>query len=566
MDRIKQLGRLAEDAFAKWATAAEVTKNVSKEDERGWDFIVEFELEEEESARDPRTLDHDLRGVKAFVQVKGTDGTPEYRDLKLSNARSLIADTMSPAFLCVLEFDGGMEPQRAYLVHLGRDFTARVLKRLRELPIEERDRLHKHEIRVRYSTEHQVEMSGAALRSALLDPVQGNPRDYERRKSKWLKEVGYGEVNARFKFQIEPPEEYEGDAVDYIADFATGLRQDLKIVGGKLWDVRFGIQQPSPEQIKKGKLETDPDTKNVILVFKARDDSAKVRMGAQLFQWSAIAEAIPRSRRKIRVSAPGLELVLYTSEEGIRKFGFSFQLERPGGLSSLRKTASLIHVLDRLGEEDKEVDVSLLMSDDFEGLKKGRIPLGGLECRGFLEGQEETSLAWSEFTSIATAVENAHKIAQFCDLPGHVETTLDQMHKRRLGYHIVTEMIQGKKKAMKLTFTDMPEQLSEGQHALIAPAATQIGRWIVIIAFGITGHFQYEYGENEDDPSAVALVGEEGEVLDMETFHVKEGIPYSASEYREKVQDSWQEELDDNVTLVDLEEESWINLRVPPGQ
>lgn len=560
MDRVKQLGRLAENAFARWATAAEMTNNASTEDEEGWDYVVEFDLDEEESARDPITLDRDLTGLKAFVQVKGTDGTPGYRDLKLSNARSLIADIPSPSFLCVVEFDGGTQPQRAFLVHLGREFTANVLERLRELPMEEQERLHKRHIRVRYSSADRIEKTGEALREALLEPVRGDPRAYEQRKSKWLREVGYEEANAHFKFQIKPPEGYDGDAVDYIADFAAGLTSKLEVAGGKAWDVRFGIPQPSPEELRGGKIEAEQETKDVILECEAEDGSGRVRVGAELFQLSAMADAIPRDRRKVRISGPAVEMLLYTTENGVDRFGFSFQTDRPENLHRLQKTATLIQLLNRLAEEEKGVDVSLLLRDDFEGLDKSRIPIGRGKCEDFLDNGGDGTLAWSEYPKIATAIQKAYSIAEHFDLPQDTKATLRQAYRRYLGYHVLEKLTQGKQLHMKYTLTYVPDQIEDEKYAFVSPAVTQIGNWILLVAFGLIGSLQYEREDGE--PIGTALVGETTALLDVETLHVKEDLP-TASEYRDQVQTGWEDKLDDDTLLLTVEEPSWLDLEEP---
>jgi len=70
--RSDRVGNSAENTLRLMAERARFTINKSEQDREGWDFLLEFQLREDETPHEgPVSLDHDLRHVKSFVQVKG---------------------------------------------------------------------------------------------------------------------------------------------------------------------------------------------------------------------------------------------------------------------------------------------------------------------------------------------------------------------------------------------------------------------------------------------------------------------------------------------------------------
>ena len=201
------IGKIGADAFRSWAGAAGLVVNESGDDQAGWDFLVESNsAADDEPTSDP--FRHvDTFPVRARVQVKATDKTTGFLDVKLSNWVRLV-ETPDPAFFFVAELDGQDKPQRAWLYHVGLDDWRRVQERKWANEVgsgsKARRPLHKLSLRLRYADGDPLsELSGGALLDAIAHHTGRSASEYGARKTEAVRAAGYEDGNARIHLLIE---------------------------------------------------------------------------------------------------------------------------------------------------------------------------------------------------------------------------------------------------------------------------------------------------------------------------------------------------------------------------
>jgi hypothetical protein len=128
------IGDVGEDVFQKWCSSVGLNAHKAHRDRYGWDYFVEMAVS--------RTTGnaHDLhKGNGAFkVQVKSTRSRSVSVQVELSNLLALATDPL-PTFYLLLQFDSGSgsEPQAAYLVCLDNRWVTKILRRAREVTIQD---------------------------------------------------------------------------------------------------------------------------------------------------------------------------------------------------------------------------------------------------------------------------------------------------------------------------------------------------------------------------------------------------------------------------------------------
>jgi len=135
--RSTRIGNAAECATALWASFAGLTINPAKNDNKGWDFFVEFEELQRRATDDLQIGSLKLPAPKCLIQVKATDDRRKKFQVKLDSLVQL-ATGFLPSFFLFLELDGRSSPQRAYLLHVDERLSDRVLARFRSLSAEDR--------------------------------------------------------------------------------------------------------------------------------------------------------------------------------------------------------------------------------------------------------------------------------------------------------------------------------------------------------------------------------------------------------------------------------------------
>ena len=163
----RNLGELGENTLRVWASQEGATLNKANVDRSGWDFILEFPVDNIDARSEPDKRDE---AYQCLIQVKSTDSLKSFPSIKLSNWKRLV-ETPLPAFFVILHFDGEDTCQSAFLVHVWKSEIARVLKCARDLGVKGKgSELHKHSLRLKW--DGHVLSSGVIVSRHLRWPIK----------------------------------------------------------------------------------------------------------------------------------------------------------------------------------------------------------------------------------------------------------------------------------------------------------------------------------------------------------------------------------------------------------
>lgn len=242
----RDLGSLGEATLEQWAHQVGINPNKVKNDKTGWDYILEFPLEEISESFNYESLDLFPQPLQCLIQVKSTDRCVSKYSSKLSNWQRLVKTSL-PSFFLVYEFDGKDLPQRAYLVHIWEELIECFLKKLRNLEQKDLDSLNKRSMQFNYNKTNSIlPMGGIGLKKRILEYV-GNPDEYIRKKADIKDNVGYGEPKYEFNTKIRIPDEYKDNIHELFVDFSLGLIPPLKVDRIIHQNIRFGIPKLDPK-------------------------------------------------------------------------------------------------------------------------------------------------------------------------------------------------------------------------------------------------------------------------------------------------------------------------------
>jgi hypothetical protein len=126
----RDIGTIGEGKFRNWCALEGLLCHKPDQDRMGWDFLVEFE----EELDNTRPLDEQNEARKALVQIKSTDyGGTSTINATVSALQKLVAADL-PAFIVLMKFDGGRSCREARLLHVGHEEIATILKWVRAVP------------------------------------------------------------------------------------------------------------------------------------------------------------------------------------------------------------------------------------------------------------------------------------------------------------------------------------------------------------------------------------------------------------------------------------------------
>lgn len=296
--QIIDLGEWAEDDFSGRCARAGVTRNKSRQDRTGWDYIVEF------PPREIVGVPADLQpvGMSARVQVKSKEKRRPYVDLRLSNALRFAKDPM-PCFLVLYQATEGGEPVRIFARHFWSDEIAVALRRARKA--EEEGRADLHKLTLRYSFSEEDEHTGDLV--AWLESTVAGQTRYAEGKLALVTTLGFedGGIHGSLSFAAED--------LEALIDHQIGLRDVAPTVNITLVQRRFGIDAKTP--LFSGtpdiaRLRSHPHPARVRVRPPDGDD---IWLDGELFLPAVPA---PQELMKLRVVADFLEIVINGKNEG----------------------------------------------------------------------------------------------------------------------------------------------------------------------------------------------------------------------------------------------------------
>ncbi|MBN9603021.1 MAG: hypothetical protein J0G33_08820 [Afipia felis] len=325
--RIKRLPRFAETNFASLCAKAGALCHESQEDENGWDYLVEYPDDAASSSPDTRPP-----AKRAFVQVKSTQGKRLTCSIKLSNARKA-AQSPDPWFV-VLTVERNNKP-RTYVIHIWKDLIASFLRSVRQAYIDNTPE-HKKRLSLTFTEADYHSDDPVGWMRAEIERVGS---DYSDEKRKISKTVGYENGFGAGKMIVEV------ESIEQLHNEFLGLGSGLSVSRFTYTPGRFGILDPKPEiDISHGTIHIKPDPiGDCELRLRNVRTGTLATLPGKIFTHS-FPGALTAERR-VRFSAPGLEITWATGSDG--RCTFSQDLTVSLDLASLENLLRIVSWLQR---------------------------------------------------------------------------------------------------------------------------------------------------------------------------------------------------------------------------
>lgn len=339
-----------------------------------------------------------------------------------------------PAFFCFIEFDGKNEAQAAYLIHVGKEIIEKTLKKIRQLDSKgERDRLHKHEMKIKYGdSDRLTDTTGESLKIAIERHIPSTLEKYIEDKNKLLETLGFEDGKGQLTITMS-----SNDPVSDIVDLSLGLRQKIYIDKSVGYHKRFGI-------LSKDELLTSEEAiigiivepTRAILKFKQYEFSPGVSLNAELYI-SPFNQFFNEQYLKFRVKSKMFEFVIEPFN-GKVKGSFDFRDNQRNYLNDLKahlqvftllKSSSHPLVLEISDEAKTLPPIPLKISvndeiDDWSDIYK-IADMASSICRRFSILESDVLVTIGELIRESHSIEGFHQILYADPKTVHVDFPAD---------------------------------------------------------------------------------------------------------------------------------------------
>jgi hypothetical protein len=457
---MRDVGRMGENTFEVWCNSVGLISNKSRVDKTGWDYLVEFPIDHENSL----PVDLIPPPIECRIQVKSTDKYRGEIDISLKNIEKLVK-TLIPTFICIFEFGGKDNPQRAYLVHVGEEIIHRTLSRLRKQKQSSRKKMNKSGLSIKYSNDVKlIDTNGACLKQEIKKYVPDGMEKYHKWKEQLISslgyESGYGYINVSISGH---------DPITDLIDLSLGLRNNLEVSNVSIYDSRFGVDCLTHHS-DNAKLSLKPVMLKGSLRFKKRNTSPCLEISADIHNPS-INWVVPRERITFKIDTKFFELIVepFNNKAQLKTLPNITQLHV--GITELNDFLSLLCMLGDKGKESILMDV---MVDNQTFLPDGKIlPLG-------------INAPMAELETVREALE----IAQKYKIDRKVSVSLDDIFRSRKSIHNFHYIVTNKLEEITSTFYTDNHLCIREITGVIFKSYLKIGEYIVYFIVGLTGQLE----------------------------------------------------------------------------
>jgi len=413
---VRWTGREGEKIFSLLCSRRQVTCNKAEEDDRGWDFIINFPPPP--IVKVP--IDQRSVGATALVQIKATHVEAQRWSISLKNALSLARSPLPAFIVCVGIGSNGEETFRA--IHLWNLAIARILKAVRQAHVEKDEAINRRTISFDFD-EQTTRSDVLGWMRAQVDEI-GETR-YAAAKQLLVDTLGFDEGHGigHVTFSTASP--------DALADLQLGIITRLDIDRFSYTPRRFGIDSPEPEMvIEGGTLEIVPQGRQGTVRLRAANGEQEF-LPAEVF-----SAALPGTRRlKGRIKADWLDMV-------IKPHGRTSSKCRLLGNEALSLESIAGYALLRQSSRENRLLISV----------KTKGPYGDL---GFLNMKPNMDEGWSQLYFIIQALralvtyENADPL----------HTSLEAINAQFVPLAVVDALVASR--ALRLEFTPVETRAGE---------------------------------------------------------------------------------------------------------
>lgn len=457
---MRDLGLMGESAFSLWCSSVGLVANGSKIDKTGWDFFVEFPLNQ----KNDLPADMLSAPLECKVQVKATDQKNRKTQITVSNLHRLVKAPV-PSYICFIEFDGKNEAQAAYLVHIDQKIIEQTLKRIRELEVKgQAKKLNKRKITIKYTDKEKLENTdGESLKESIERYVPHGAEEYIKNKNSLLRTLGFETGLGQFNVVVSGK-----DPITDMIDLTLGLRKELNI--DKFAHKRFGILSPKPfVESEKGILavpEIKPFTK-AVLTFKEYEFSPGISFSTDFYS-SQLNKVVPNKYLKFRAKGKFFEIVF---EPFKNKAHYTFHLDNEDG-NNLKELRDMLKVLTLFRKSPNMIELEIKPD--------GLPPL----CAKINSDEEIED--WSGLYNVA---EMAVSICQELQVqPCNITVNVDSLIKHAPSIENFFKILKGIPNSARVEFTVKGEGLDPDKRtSCIFFLQTHIGDHTVGCHLGMTG-------------------------------------------------------------------------------
>lgn len=326
-----KIPRQAEALFEGLCAAHGVTCNKSTEDERGWDYFVQFARPANSG---PAVMPPDMlpEADKCLVQIKSSKGKPSSVRVKVSNAMEFAKSGM-PCFIVLFRYERDKHVSSILLLHFWKSAIEATLRKAREFNAKGRNDLHR--VTIRFPVAAMVRVESVDLLATMEKMIADEGPGYPETKHAYAESVGFGAGywtgNVAFKATIED-----------IVDMTLGLRAELPASSITLRNVRFGIEsKPAVVDSIPGRASFRSHPTKCAVVISSEPHGNEVSLAADLY-----IPAIPglsREQIRYRIVHRHMEL-LCVSADARGNFHCTCDTGEKGTINDISTLLDLMHV------------------------------------------------------------------------------------------------------------------------------------------------------------------------------------------------------------------------------
>lgn len=300
---IKKIPRHAETSFGPLCAEYGATCNKSDEDERGWDFFVQFP---HSPGSERLIVPPDMRpdGYQCLVQIKSTSRRIQGVSLKVSNAMAF-ARNPTPCFVVLFPYADGLTSEDAYLLHFWDTAISRTLRKARELDAQGRSDLHR--TRIRFARSEMKKVRRVDLLSTIESAIDQVGPNYGQRKQTYAETVGFSEGGWTGTVSVQAE-------ISDIVDMNLGLRDRLPLNRVSVRSVRFGLESGKPViDTTEGYVSFRSNPKKCVVTISSEPDGREVSLPCELY--SPAFPGLAKEHVRFRIVHPFLEMILHQGKD-----------------------------------------------------------------------------------------------------------------------------------------------------------------------------------------------------------------------------------------------------------
>lgn len=515
----RNLGKMGQCQLDNWCAAVGLTSNPSQEDNRGWDYFVEFPFVPDSNI----SADMQPSPIKCEIQVKSTDEIDRtkasVRNIKLSNLRHLATAPM-PTFILFIEYKGLNSPNQAFLVHIDKILIEKILKRVRKADIEGKiNKLHKMTLTINYDESHELpSLDGKGLKQAIEEYV-GNMNSYVKNKLETIENIGFDSRNVHMTFNLNPKE------LPNFIEALLGFDKTIELNDFQSSLVRFGIKQPlsKKEEGKSFLSITKPPTYLGVIRFKTDKFSAGICFDAQM----SIAPYyyMPKNSIAFRIRGDFFDITYidYSDKNfGESKTKINWFFDVSMNIDKLKKLISLLTYISR----NNFVIIELEKFDN--------LPSCPLECL------TEMSDIGSFLDDVKEVVENTYQLAQYFELESELSVSLDYLMQKRDKINLLSKVITEDLTQKEIIVKSKDIFEISKNTAFITYISATLESYIIGIILGLSGVLESNEQEGYkfiSDSSIIKKIAIPQEKLDSITHDFEFEIgKFISDNYHEEIQ------------------------------